>query len=192
MLPPMSKGREPTATPPDRPEPGSTADAPPSAATDTDEQPAQPHGAMQTLADMAMLPVQEALHGHDWWLRTAMLAQLCAVVAVTLVAFREGIGDWQAYLALGACVAILVGNFMRWRRKAGWLRRILGTALALAVDLGWALLLWDRARSPSWEDTFGRAVPEPAWFWLPLGLLLASAVLLIAHLVAAPRHKTIA
>lgn len=169
MVPPMSQEDQPPP-PEDLPEPA-------------------PHGAIQTLADVAMAPVSEVLHGHAWWLRAAMLLQFLATGAVGFIGFRQQLGEWQAYLALGVCVTILIGNFMRWREISGFLRRLAGTMLALAIDLAWAVLLWDRARTPAWEDAFGRPVPAPGWFWVPLAMLLLSGVLLVAHLASAPRRK---
>lgn len=180
MVPPMSQEDQPDQAPSDGE----------SAALPLERQPAEaPHGAMQTLADVAMAPVAEVLHGHAWWLRAAMLLQFLATGAVGFIGFRQGLGEWQAYLGLGACVTILIGNFMRWREISGFLRRLAGTLLALAVDFAWAVLLWDRARTPAWEDAFGRPVPAPGWFWAPLGMVVLSGALLIAHLLSAPRRK---
>jgi hypothetical protein len=151
---------------------------------------AAPQGAMQALAGVAMAPVQDVLHGHDWWLRAAMALQILATGTVAFIGFRQALAEWQAYLALGVCVTILVGNFMRWRDDSGWLRRVVGTLLALAVDAAWVVLLWDRAHTASWQDATGRQVPAPAWFWWPVGMLLLSAFLLVAHLLVSPRRRS--
>lgn len=151
-----------------------------------------PHGAaaaIHKLANVALAPVQDVLHGHAWWLRIAMALQLLATGAVAWVGWRQGLAEWHVYLALGACITILVGNSMRWRDESGWLRRVLGTLLSLLVTAAWVLLLWDRAHTAAWQDATGRPVPSPAQFWWPVGLLLLSAFALVAHLLMAPRRR---
>jgi len=144
---------------------------------------------MEALADATLAPMLEVWSGRAWWLRVALFSHLLATAAATGVAWRLDLGDWQLYLAVGVTTFILVGNFMRWHRRAGIVRRSIGTLAALVVVIGWTLLLLDRARS-DWDArlyrpataTLGDFAINHAWFWLPVALYLLCAALLVGHL----------
>lgn len=147
--------------------------------------------AAHALADVAMAPMDEIRHS-PWLLRVAMLLLLAAAPLAGWAALRSSQPDWGAYLAAGLCTFVLVGNFMRWRRKWGWLRRALHLAAALAVLAVWTALLADRA--------LGSAAPQPAgdglgdlaatspWHWWPVGCHAAAVALLVSHYLVATRR----
>jgi len=143
----------------------------------------QAHPAIHALADATLAPVQAALRGHEWFLRSALVLHLCATASVAFVARHLGLTDWQLYLWMGVCVTILTANFMRWSDRAGWLRRSVSTVLAVVTTLVWALLLADRARGPL-ERIEGQPVELHGLLWIPVALLSLSMLGLTAHIFA--------
>ncbi|MBI5610221.1 MAG: hypothetical protein HY902_15195 [Deltaproteobacteria bacterium] len=158
-------------------------DPPADAALPPAQAPSGHHTTLETLADVTLAPVQELRHSPRW-LRLAMAAHLLSTFATGLVALYIDLGDWLVYLAMGVATNILAGNFMRWRRNAGLLRRTILTLLALATTGIWGNLLIDRAVSP----LIGTAAGATPWFWVPVALLVAASVLLLAHLITSLRH----
>lgn len=162
-----------------------------------------PRTALTSLTDAALSPVQEVLHGRAFWLRASLVAHLLSTAAAAGVAWQLGLVDWQLYLWLGAFTFVLVGNFMRWRKRSSLVRRVLGVLAALAVELSWAVLLLDRARS-DWDPRLYRASVQGntlqalsvdfrldhQWFWLPVVLQVLVASLLVAHFFGGPTLRT--
>ncbi len=171
----------PHAPVPEPPQPPSTDDR----ATDLSpvSRHSGPHGTLETLAEVTLAPVHELRHS-PWWLRWAMSAHLLSTLATLGVALHVQASDWGVYLAMGVATNILAGNFMRWRRSAGWLRRTFFTLLALAVTAVWGNLLIDRALSPQ----VGTSAGATPLFWLPAALLVVASVLLAGHLATSLRH----
>lgn len=137
-------------------------------------------GAVEAIADVTLAPVGN-LRSRSWPLRTAALLHFVAAGAAIWVALELTLEDWQVYALAGFGTAVLSGNFLRWRRRWGWVRRALRLLAALAVDLVWGLLLLDRAvagaRGAHSSDS---ASPH---FFVPLALLAAGAVLSAVHFV---------
>ncbi len=161
---------------------------PPESADQTPTPHDQAHGAMHALADATLAPVEAALRGHEWFLRSALLLHLLATASVAVLARQLGLTDWQLYLWMGVCVTILTANFMRWSERAGWLRRSVSTLLAVVTTLGWALLLADRARGPL-ERMEGQPVEMHGLLWIPVALLGLSIFGLAAHIFALGRPR---
>lgn len=143
-----------------------------------------PHSPLDALADMTMAPVAELRHS-PWLLRLAMACQLFGTLAVLIVALHLQLGDWGIYLATGLGTNILAGNFMRWRRRSGWVRRFLHTSAAVLVSVAWSILLLDRAIS---RQVSPDSSASPL-FWIPGLLLVGSVPLLIAHMLTSLRLK---
>jgi ribose/xylose/arabinose/galactoside ABC-type transport system permease subunit len=139
------------------------------------------HGALDTIADVAMAPVQEAMHASNVWLRYGMAVQLVSALAAGVVAWWLALHDWLVYLLLGLCITVLIGNYQRWPIGAGQLRRAVATVLSLLTAAGWMTLLVDRAFASDWQDTYGQVVKGAALFMVPVTLQLAALSLLVAH-----------
>ena len=151
-----------------------------------------PHGgayeAMEAIADVALAPMAE-IRKSPWLLRLAMLAAVLAAAAAPWVAWQTNGEDWGVYLAAGVATAILVGNFMRWRRRWGWFRRGFNVALALLVLAAWSALLVDRAVAGLRHDAHLLLAAASPWFWLPVGLNVATAVLVVLHYIIGTRRE---
>ncbi|MBM4345852.1 MAG: hypothetical protein FJ100_20970 [Deltaproteobacteria bacterium] len=144
--------------------------------------------AVGAIADVALAPVQE-IRRSPWLLRFAMVSVTMAALAVWFVAWHTGQPDVSAYAVGGIATTVLVGNFMRWRRRWGWVRRGLHLAAAWLVLAGWTALLVDRAVAGQPADpTLGEFVAGSAWFWLPAAANGAAAVLLVGHFAVATRR----
>jgi len=141
--------------------------------------------AVGAFADVALAPVA-GIRSSPWLLRGAMLCLLAAAAAAPWAVWTARHPDWGVYLAGGAATAILAGNFMRWRRRWGWLRRGIFVAAALAVVAVWTALLIDRAAAPSAPGA-ALLAGSPA-FWLPAGLCAGAVVLLLLHYVIDTRR----
>lgn len=123
-----------------------------------------------------------------WLLRAAMLAATLAALAVWFASWHSAQPDSSAYVVGGVATTILVGNFMRWRRRWGWLRRALHLGAALVVLAGWTALLVDRALAGDPSDpTLAEFVAGSTWFWLPTVANCVAAALLLGHYVVATR-----
>lgn len=142
---------------------------------------------MDALADVALAPVAEIRHS-PLLLQWAMLCAVMATGAAPLVVWQSKGEDWGVYLAIAAATAILAGNFMRWRRRWGWVRRGLGLAMALLVLVAWSALLIDRAVAGLRHDAQLLLTAASPWFWVPVGLNLATAVLLVLHYIIGTRR----
>ncbi len=143
--------------------------------------------AVGAIADVALAPVQE-IRRSPWLLRAALLAATLSALAVWFVAWRTGQPDLSAYVVGGGAATILVGNFMRWRHRWGWIRRGLHLAAALTVLLAWTALLLDRALAgdPT-EPALAEFVAGSRWFWMPVVANGIAAALLLGHYVVAGR-----
>ncbi len=137
-------------------------------------------GAVEAIADITLAPVGN-LRSRSWPLRTSALLHFAAAGAATWVGWDAGLRDWQVYLVSGLGTAVLVGNFLRWRRRWGWFRRTLRLGMALAVDAIWGLLLFDRAYAGALSH--GDSPAASVRFAIPLLLLVAGAVLAVVHLL---------
>ncbi len=191
--------RAPVAVTPDR---GDSARIPPAATgaaltpADDDPRPAaaeaapadedEASGVVQGLKDITLAPVR-AIQGHARWLRAALVVHLVSTIAAWLVAWRLHLPDTWLYVIMGLATWILVANFVRWRPEAGVIRRWLGTVFGAVTVLGWAVLLADRAWGP--VEVAGQKVADHGLFWVPTGLLAASALLLL-HLAVNPRPQS--
>ncbi|MSQ81636.1 MAG: hypothetical protein EXR77_01800 [Myxococcales bacterium] len=142
--------------------------------------------AVEAFANVALAPVQEIRHS-PWLLRSAMLLATGAGPLVGAAAWSSGQPDWVAYLIGGVSTTILVGNFMRWRRRWGWFRRGLHMAAALGVLATWSALLLDRAWAPTPDAAIAQFVAASSLFWLPFSANAGAAVLLVAHYITATR-----
>lgn len=145
-------------------------------------------GAVEALADVALAPVGN-LRSRSWPLRSAALLHFAAAFAGIWVAVDLRLEDWQVYAAAGLGTAILSGNFLRWRRRWGWLRRAIRVLMALIVDAVWGLLLLDRAVAGASGTHPSDAAS--AHFAVPLALLCAGAVVSVVYFVLdtrAARH----
>lgn len=141
-------------------------------------------GAVEALADVTLAPVGN-LRSRSWPLRTAALLHFAAALAGIWVAIDLGLEDWQVYAAGGLGTAILSGNFLRWRRRWGWIRRAIRVLMALVVDVVWGLLLLDRALAgASGSHPSDAASPH---FAVPLALLCVGAVLSIVYFITDTR-----
>lgn len=145
---------------------------------------AEESGAVHGLKDITLAPVR-AIQGHARWLRAALVVHLASTVAAWLVAWRLHLPDTWLYVIMGLATWVLVANFVRWRSEAGVVRRWLGTVFGAVTVLGWAVLLSDRAWGP--VEVGGQKISDHGLFWVPTGLLVASALLLLLHLAVNPR-----
>lgn len=150
-------------------------------------------GAVEAIADVTLAPVGN-LRSRSWPLRTAALLHFASAAAAIWVAMELALEDWQVYAGVGFGTAVLSGNFLRWRRRWGWVRRAIRLLGVLLVDLVWGLLLLDRAAAGAQGVHSSEAAS--AHFAVPLALLCAGALLSAVHFVLdtkaarAPQRET--
>ena len=140
--------------------------------------------AVEALAEMTLAPVVGMRRGH-WTHRAALLVHLSGGLLGGIAAWRLGLTDWGVYLLGGLCTSVLAANFLRWKRRWGWLRRGGQTLAALAITVLWGALLFDRAQASV------RGTPDPsasAWFWAPTAALVLAIPLLIAQFLIRTRR----